>query len=171
MLRAGVIKPARGGLDLWQLRDRRAADGAKGSPMTTLNPYVTFDGNARAAMEFYRDVFGGQLSIDTFDGYVPDETPAEQKQRIMHSSLATPNGLTLMGADTAPGMPFSDGARITISLSGPQADDADLRRYWAGLADGGTVTMPLEIAPWGHAFGALTDRNGVSWFVNIGDQD
>jgi PhnB protein len=62
-------------------------------------------------------------------------------------------------------MPASEGSTITISLSGN--GDEGLRDYWDKLADGGTVTMPLEQAPWGDWFGQLTDRFGVDWMVNI----
>lgn len=47
-------------------------------------------------------------------------------------------------------------------------DDAELDRYWAGLSDGGSVTMPFEVAPWGDRFGMLTDRFGVDWMINSG---
>ncbi len=137
--------------------------------MTRLNPYITFDGTAREAMEFYRGLLGGELQLDTFEGYVPDETPDEQKRRIMHAQLEAPSGITLMGADVPPGMPFDGGARIVISLSGPTGDDDYLRSAWSRLADGGTVLMPLEQAPWGAVFGGLVDRYGVQWYVNIGE--
>ena len=54
-----------------------------------------------------------------------------------------------------------------MSLSGPNEDDATLRGYWEKLADGGTIVQPLEVAPWGDAFGMLVDRFGVTWLVNI----
>jgi PhnB protein len=128
-----------------------------------LNPYITFDGNAREAMEFYRSVFGGELVVNTFADFGnPDPSVA---QRVMHSQLETPAGYTLMGADLMPGMPVTSGSTITISLSG---DDDQLREYFAKLAEGGTITMALEKQVWGDEFGQLTDRFGVAWMANIG---
>jgi PhnB protein len=71
-----------------------------------------------------------------------------------------------MESDTGPGMgEVEPSTSITISLSG---DDQDLRGYWEKLADGGTVTMPLEKQMWGDEFGMCVDRYGTSWMVNIG---
>jgi PhnB protein len=129
-----------------------------------LNPYISFDGDARQAMEFYRQVFGGTLHMNTFAEFGMADSPDADK--IMHAMLETGRGYTLMAADTPAGMEFQPGARISISLSG---DDAgELRGYWEKLADGGTVRMPLEKQMWGDEFGMCTDRFGVDWLVNIG---
>jgi PhnB protein len=131
---------------------------------TTLNPYISFAGDARAAMERYREIFGGDLTLSTFGDFGQAGTPIENL--IMHGMLHTPSGLTLMGADTPPGMDHQPGGAITISLSGD--DEAELRTYWDGLSEGGAVTLPLERQMWGDLFGQCTDRFGVSWMVNIG---
>jgi PhnB protein len=128
-----------------------------------LNPYLSFKNNAREAMEFYRSVFGGNLNISNFGegGMAGDPTEAGL---VMHAQLDTPSNFTLMGSDTPArmGNPSPNGS---ISLSGD--DEAELRGYWDKLAPAGTVTFPLEKAPWGDTFGMLQDRYGVSWMVNI----
>ncbi|QYB07283.1 VOC family protein [Rhodococcus sp. USK10] len=128
-----------------------------------LNPYISFDGDARQAMEFYKDVFGGTLAVSTFGEFgAPD---AEGADKIMHAMLESDNGFTLMGADTPPGMEHNPGTNIAVSLSG---DDGDLLRgYWAKLSDAGSVSVPLEKQMWGDEFGACTDQFGISWMVNI----
>jgi PhnB protein len=131
---------------------------------TTLNPYLNFRDNAREAMDFYHSVFGGEVEHSTFAEMHASEDPAEQ-DKIMHSSLRTGNGLTLMAADTPNSMELPTGSNIQVSLSGE--DDAELRGYWDQLGAGGQVMMPLEKAPWGDAFGMLTDRFGTTWMVNI----
>jgi PhnB protein len=128
-----------------------------------LNPYFTFNGNARDAMEFYRGVFGGELHVNTFGEYGQQDAPGADK--IMHAQLETPAGYTLMASDTAPGMDHTPGNTITVSLSGDDGDE--LRGYFTRLAEGGTVTMPLEKQMWGDEFGMVVDPFGVAWMVNI----
>jgi PhnB protein len=131
-----------------------------------LNPYLTFGGNAREAMEFYREVFGGELTMNTFAEFGAGGGDQPDPDGIMHARLTTDAGYTLMASDMPPGMDYQPGNSMSISLSG---DDGDrLRGYWARLSDGGQVTMPLEKQMWGDEFGMCTDRFGVPWMVNIG---
>lgn len=131
---------------------------------TRLNPYLSFQGNARQALEFYKSVFGGELTMSTYaEGGMPHD-PAD-KDKIMHGQLVSPSGYWLMCSDNPPGMPYTPGNTVTVSLSGDA--DAELRGYWNKLADGGTIATPLEKAPWGDSFGMLTDRFGTAWMVNI----
>ena len=129
-----------------------------------LNPYISFDGDARQAMEFYEQVFGGNLQVNTFGDFGMADSPDANK--VMHAHLETSSGFVLMAADTPTGMQFEPGSRISVSLSGD--DDAALRGYWEKLCEGGTVRMPLEKQMWGDEFGMCTDRFGVGWLVNIG---
>ena len=129
-----------------------------------LNPYITFPGNARQAMEFYERVFGGSLTLQTFGEYGAPDAPEADK--IMHGQLETAGGFTLMGADTPPGSEHNPGDNISVSLSGDDADE--LRGYWEQLSDGGTVSTPLEKQMWGDEFGMCVDRFGIGWMVNIG---
>ncbi|BCB88488.1 VOC family protein [Phytohabitans suffuscus] len=128
-----------------------------------LNPYINFDGNARQALEFYKDVFGGELALNTF-GQFPDADPATADM-IMHGQLETPSGFTLMASDTPPGMELNPGNNITVSLSGDDGDQ--LHGYWDRLSGEGTVTIPLEKQMWGDEFGQCVDRFGILWMVNI----
>ncbi|CAN7236057.1 VOC family protein [Knoellia sp. LjRoot47] len=132
---------------------------------TTLNPYIQFKDNAREAMEFYKDVFGGELTVSTFGdfggGDPEHQAPADG---VMHAQLEAPGGLTLMASDTPPGMEHSAGSQIAISLSG---DGDELRGYWDRLSDGGQVQVPLEKQMWGDEFGMCADKFGIGWMVNI----
>lgn len=127
-----------------------------------LNPYVTFDGNAKEALEFYQGVFGGELTVNTFADF---GGPPEKAEQIMHAQLETPAGFTLMAADPAPDQTISPGNNHSISIDGEDADT--LNGYWSALSDGGTVTVPLEKQMWGDVFGMCIDRFGVTWMVNI----
>jgi PhnB protein len=128
-----------------------------------LNPYVSFKGNARQAMEFYKEVFGGDLTLNTFGESSAPGTPDADK--IMHAQLETDSGFALMASDTPAGMEHNPGNNISISLSGDDADE--LRGYWEKLSAGGTVTMPLEKQMWGDEFGMCVDQFGIPWMVNI----
>ena len=127
-----------------------------------LNPYLSFDGDARQAMEFYKDVFGGTLTLSTFGEMGSPEAPEADK--IMHGDLETDQGFRLMGADTPPGSEHKPGNNFAVSLSG---DSDDLRGFWERLSDGGTVTVPFEKQMWGDEFGMCVDRFGVAWMVNL----
>ena len=129
-----------------------------------LNPYLSFTNDARQAMDFYRDVFGGELTLSTFGEMGAADGGAADL--VMHGQLETPSGYTLMASDTPAGMDRTVGTNVSISLSG---DDGDaLRGYFTKLAQGGTVTMPLEKQMWGDEFGMCVDRFGITWMVNIG---
>jgi PhnB protein len=128
---------------------------------SVLNPYISFDGDAKQALEFYQQVFGGTVKLNTFGESGAPDVPAEQ---IMHGQLETDGGLTLMGADTPHGG-RNPGNNISISLSGEDGDE--LRRYWDKLSGAGTVTVPLEKQMWGDEFGMCTDQFGITWMVNI----
>lgn len=130
-----------------------------------LNPYISFKDDARWALEFYQSVLGGTSVLNTFGEYGDPSAPGADL--VMHALLETPAG-PLMLADTPPGMEHSPGADIAISLSGDDADD--LRRWFHGLAEGGTVTVPLEKQMWGDEFGTLTDKFGITWMVNVAGQ-
>ncbi len=127
-----------------------------------LNPYLGFEDNAREAMEFYQQVFGGELSVSTFGDVGGAE--GEAAQLVMHAMLETPSGYTLMASDCPPGMEYV-APTTAISLSGDDGDE--LRGYWEQLSSGGEVTMPLEKQVWGDEFGTCTDRFGIPWMVNI----
>jgi PhnB protein len=131
---------------------------------STLNPYISFKDDARAAMEFYKEVFGGELVVNTFGEFGNTGPDAD---KLMHARLETPAGYTIMAADTPEGMSFEPGNTITVSLSGDDTDE--LTGYWNRLADGGQVSMPLEKQMWGDFFGMCTDKFGVAWMVNIAD--
>ncbi|MBA2478722.1 MAG: VOC family protein, partial [Sporichthyaceae bacterium] len=125
--------------------------------LSRLNPYISFAGNAREAMEFYQRVFDGSLTLNTFGEFGPPDAPGADK--IMHGQLETDGGFTLMGADTPPGTEHEPGNNIAVSLSGDDAEQ--LRGYWAKLAEGGAVSVPLEPQMWGDEFGMCVDQFGI----------
>lgn len=131
-----------------------------------LNPYFSFRDTAEEAMTFYRSVFGGELSVSRFSEYGASDDPAEQ-DKVMHAMLTTGTGMVLMASDTPNSMDLTVGDNVSVSVSGD--DESVMRGWWEALGAGGTVTMPLEEAPWGGLFGMCTDRFGIHWMFSVGD--
>ena len=131
-----------------------------------LTPYLNFDGQTAEAMTFYRDVLGGELTITRF-GDFGETGPGVDPDGTMHAQLETPAGFSLMASDMPPGQPIERGNNFSVSLFGD--DEAELRGYFDGLAEGGTVAMPLEKQMWGDVFGMVVDKFGTAWMVNISE--
>lgn len=131
-----------------------------------LNPYLTLDGTAREAMTFYQSVLGGELELMSFGDMGAEGDLAD---KIMHSTLTTPDGLELMAADIPPGEVVEHGSTVRIGLAGD--DEAQLRGWFDALARGGEVHVPMEMQEWGDVFGQCADQFGIVWLVNaaVGD--
>lgn len=129
-----------------------------------LSTHLSFKGNTRQAMEFYKSVFGGELRISTFKEFHASEDPSED-DKIMHAELEIRKGLILMGADTPNRMNYQVPAGFGLALSGD--NEKEMTGYFNKLSSGGSVTMPLAKAPWGDTFGMCSDQFGITWMVNI----
>jgi len=126
-----------------------------------LTPYIFFKGNCREVMEFYKNIFGGKLTVQTYADAHMDDSPMGP-DAIMHAMLE--GGVAkIFGSDTAKASP--EAKKISLSLSGP--DEDTLRKVFNGLGEGVEIEYPLAKAPWGDFFGSLTDKYGVEWMVNI----
>ncbi len=132
--------------------------------MADLNPYLSFRTEARQAMEFYRDVLGGDLEVTTF-GEFPDmmQSP-DQSDLVMHAQLTTADGLVLMASDTPDGMTYAPPQGFSVSLSGNTQERT--QQVWDALSEGAQITMPLDTPPWGGTFGMLVDRFGIPWMLH-----
>ncbi|MEP9383974.1 VOC family protein [Nocardioides sp. KR10-350] len=139
--------------------------------MATLNPYLSFQGEARQALEFYQSALGGTVTAMTFGDNPAGQSmgvPPEAADLVMHGQLDLEDGLVIMAADTPPGMEYvAPTSGITVAMTGG-ADEYDrLSSAFARLSEGGKPGMPLEKAPWGDYFGQFTDRFGIAWMFNI----
>jgi PhnB protein len=135
--------------------------------MTVINPYLSFAGNCEEAFEFYRSVFGGEFAmLSRFtDMDLGMTIPDEEKNYVMHVALSIGPGSILMGSDVPSAMGgVTSGNSPSIAIAPDSGDEA--RRLFDGLSAGGTVTMPLDNAPWGALFGMFTDKYGFNWMVN-----
>jgi len=131
-------------------------------PTTTLNPYLTFAGNCREAMNFYKEALDGQLEILPFEGN-PVDVPEDYKDKVMHATLRFGDAV-VMASDAMPGQPVEHGNANALSIACPTIAEAE--RFYKNLSDGGTIIMPFEKTFWNSMFGYFTDKFGVSWMVN-----
>ena len=137
--------------------------------MTTINPYINFNGNAEEAFTFYKSVFGGEFSrLARFkEMSIPGFQIAESDaNKIMHIALPI-GGNTLMGNDVPEhmGRTNENENRSKISVSVDSKEEAD--RIFTGLSVGGTVEMPIGDSPWGSYFAMFRDRYGIEWMVEF----
>src|SRR5688500_4160374 len=130
-----------------------------------LLPHLTFDGNCREAMEFYKEVFGGELTIQGYADLYGDEVGEADKNKIMHSELKS-GPLTLMAGDTVPGTTTTFGDNVRVVVSGTAAESEQLAAFFEKLSQGGTVLMPYEKQMWGQELGMLTDKFGTHWMIS-----
>jgi PhnB protein len=130
--------------------------------MQTITGYLFFDGNAREAMEHYRQCLKGTLEVTTFgEGAC---STGEAKDRVMHARLTLRSSL-LMASDTMPGMPFVKGNGFAIALACESM--SEINTVFDALSAGGKVTKPLGDMPWGAHFGMLTDKFGTEWMLSF----
>ena len=128
------------------------------------NLHLGFRGECDAAFAFYETVFGTKRLMTMRWGEMPGGgCPEGAEELVMHTALEA-GGVTLMGADAPPGRGKAFGG-IDISVDDP--DEAEVRRVFAALSEGGSVGMPLQPTFWTPLFGMCTDRFGVSWMVSV----
>lgn len=131
--------------------------------MQGLKPYITFTGNCKEAMEFYKETLGGEiLTLMHFDEG-PMEVPENFKKKVMHCEFKFDDNM-LMASDATPDTNLTTGNNVTLAVG---TNDLDKTETWFNnLAADGKVTMPLQEAFWGATFGMLTDKFGINWMFN-----
>jgi PhnB protein len=130
-------------------------------------PYLFFKGQAKEAMEFYKSVFGGDLTMQKMsESPEAMQMPGANPDDVMHARLKD-GSFELMASDS--GKASGKAAKVELSINGPGADEAKMREMFDKLAEGGEVKMMLEKMPWGDIYGQLTDKYGVDWMMDIGD--
>ena len=139
--------------------------------MATVNVYLTFNGNAEEAFNFYKSVFGVEFAyIGRFKDMPIDENcppPSEEEgNRIMHVALPISKETVLMASDTTSAYgEVTFGNNFSVSINTDSAAEAD--KLFAGLSAGGNIIMPMEKKFWGAYFGMFTDKFGINWMINF----
>lgn len=138
-----------------------------------VTPYLTYDGTAEQAFQHYARVLGGKIEMLMRYGEAPagagcDGMSEADQRKVMHISLSG-RDFMLMASDANALYPYEGVKGISVSLNLESADEAE--RVFAGLAEGGNVTMPLTATFWAERFGCVTDAWGVPWMINVQKQD
>jgi PhnB protein len=134
---------------------------------TTITPYLNFGGRCEEALEFYRKALGAEVEMLMRFNESPEPTPPGVLQKgfekkVMHASFRV-RGALLMASDGCDDKVKLSG--FCLSLAVPT--EAEARRAFDALADGGSVQMPLGKTFWSPCFGMLTDRFGLGWMVTV----
>jgi PhnB protein len=132
--------------------------------MMQSNTYLNFNGECKAAFNFYEQSLGGKISGMMIYGESPmaEQTPTEQRYKIMHVQLNV-GDMILMGSDAPPGY-FEKPQGFNVNL---QFDDvAEAERIFQALAENGMVKMPIQETFWAKRFGMLVDKFGTPWMIN-----
>ena len=139
---------------------------------TTINPYLTFNGNCEEAFMFYKSVFGGHFGymgrfkeMPPMEGHPP--MPESEKEKIMHVSLPISKETILMGSDSSEAFGHATVVGNNFSISVSAASQAEADKLFHGLSSGGKVTMPIDKTFWGSYFGMLEDKFGIQWQVSF----
>lgn len=131
----------------------------------TTTTHLNFRGDARAALEFYQSVFGGDLAAITYaDAHAV--TAADEAQQIMWGQVASADGFRVMAYDVPAHTPYDPGT-IPVFVSVRGSDAAQITRYWEKLADDSAIIVALGQAAWAPLYGMLKDRFGVTWVLDV----
>jgi len=132
--------------------------------MGQINAYLTFNGNCREAMEFYKDCLGGELNMQTIgESPLADKMPVQMKECILHASL-TKGSMVIMATDCVPESGLLKGNSVSLCLDCSSEDE--IKKSYEKLSSGGSQDHPIEDTFWGALFGDLTDKFGNHWLLN-----
>lgn len=133
--------------------------------MTQINSYLTFGGNCREAMTFYKNCLGGELTLQTIgESPLADQMPPQMQQGILHATL-TKGALVLLASDMVAEEGLTRGNAVSLMLNCSSEDE--IKAFYNSLSAGGQATHPLENSFWGALFGDLTDKFGNHWLLHF----
>ena len=132
--------------------------------MTQIHSYLTFSGNCREAMTFYKECLGGELLLQTIrDSPMCDDMPPQMKDCILHSTL-TKGALVLQASDMVPQTGLVKGNTVSLSLN--CSSEEEINTFYEKLSADGEANHPITDTHWGAKFGTLVDKYGNNWLLN-----
>lgn len=132
---------------------------------TRINSYLTFNGNCREAMVFYKECLGGELVLQTVgESPLSEQMPDKMKENVVHSTLVN-DKIILMGTDMVGEQGLVKGNAVSLMLN--CVSEEEIKEFYKKLASGGKATHPLHDTYWGALFGDLIDKYGIHWLLNF----
>jgi PhnB protein len=132
-----------------------------------VQPYLFFDGRAEEAIEFYRKALGAKVEMlmrfKDNPQPQPGTVPPGADNKVMHASFTIGDTKVMASDGRCTGKPSFEGFALSVDA----ADEAEAKRKFAALSEGGKVQMPLSKTFYSPAFGMVADRFGVSWMVIV----
>ncbi len=127
--------------------------------------HLNFRGQARAALDFYKEVFGGEQTLMTY-GAMGQADIAEAPDHIIWGQVSTSDGFRIMAFDVQAGREYNAGTNaFFVSLRGTSV--GEVQKRWSALADGATILQQMAPSPWSALYGMLTDRFGITRIVDV----
>lgn len=128
--------------------------------------YLSFKGNCKEAMQFYESALGGKIEVmmSGADSPMAAMIPPETAHQILHARLVLPDGGLLFAGDCPQNMPYDGIKGMSLTLNYDSISEAE--QAFNALADGGTITMPMQPSFWAKSWGMLVDRFGTPWIIN-----
>ncbi|MGI8600796.1 MAG: VOC family protein [Chitinophagaceae bacterium] len=143
---------------------KQLAEGKKTYP-TQINAYLTFNGNCKEAMSFYKECLGGELTIQTVgESPIAGQCPEAIQGQVMHASLMN-NNLLLMASDMMSSAKCVHGNTIALSLN--CSSENEIHSFFKNLVEGGTIIEDVKLQFWGALFGVLKDKYGFTWMLHF----
>lgn len=127
--------------------------------------HLNFTGQARAALDFYGEVFGGEPVVMTY-GAMGQAEQATAPDQVIWGQVASEDGFRIMAYDVQADRQHDAGTNaFYVSVRATSIDE--IQAQWEALADGATILQPMGPSPWSPAYGMLTDRFGVTWILDV----
>jgi PhnB protein len=138
--------------------------------MTTISPWINFNGNAEEAFNFYKSVFGGEFSkVVRFKDIAGPDFPVTEidANKIMQITLPINGGNMLIGNDVPEfmGKVSESENRSKIHVAVDNKEEAE--KIFTGLSNGVQVEVPMSDSPWGTYFGMFRDKYGIEWIIEF----
>ena len=133
-----------------------------------IQAYLTFGGRCEEALAFYKKSLGAEVTALMRWKDSPDaamKPPPGFENKIMNAAFRI--GQTELMADDGMAEKAAEFKGMTLAIG--VADDAEAKRVFSALGQGGKVSMPLMKTFWTSSFGMLTDKFGVPWMVNVAE--
>jgi len=134
-----------------------------------IEPYLFFQGRCEEAVKFYQKALGAEVQMmmrykESPEAPPPGMIPPNWGDKIMHSSLKIGSNV-VMASDGCGEVGKFEGFSLSISVK----TEAEAKKIFNALSEGGKVNMPLTKTFWSPCFGMLEDKFGVGWMVSVNE--